>query len=238
MTQLKIVSWNIWGGKNLPEIINVLKKENADIVCLQEVLAEEDGGNNNAEVIALTLGYEWRYQSTTLLTPSVSYLLKEQGIEDNKQWGNAILSKYPVLRHDVHTLSENHKRIALEAIVNIAGSDIHIISTHLAHTNHSPSEIQINQAENLLKISTKEFSIIAGDFNSTPETEVFQKMEEAMVNTQNTYSNNSYTYTSNSSGVKSVIDYIFCTKGGGVISSGVVNSKASDHLPIYSIIEI
>lgn len=238
MTQLKVISWNIWGGKNLSEIIELLKKESADIICLQEVLADENESNSNAEIIAQALGLEWSYQPSTLLSPQISYLLKEQKIQTSRQWGNAILSKYHIEQHRVHTLSESHKRIALEIVVNITGNDIHFFSTHLVHTNYSPIEIQINQTKNLLNILPDKLSVVCGDFNSKPETDVIRLMEERMTNTQRPYSNGAYTYTSNSTGAKSVVDYIFCTENIKVISSGAIESDASDHLPIHAIIEL
>lgn len=235
MTQLKVLSWNIWGGKNITEIIETLKKADADIVGLQEVLENEDGSNNNAQTIAEALGYDWVYETTTLLTPSMSHLLKEHGIEKNMAWGNAILSKCKIINNKSYILSETHKRIAIEATVKVDDKFLHAISTHLMYAHFQPSEIQTIQVKNLLKIIPEERSIVIGDFNATPETDVIKSMEKVMPDSGNDVG---HTYTSTSSGEKYKLDYIFKTKDIKIVSSGTIESKASDHLPIYSIIEM
>jgi endonuclease/exonuclease/phosphatase family metal-dependent hydrolase len=230
MSQLKIVSWNIWGGKNLPEIIDCLKKENPDVIGLQEVLQDEGGGNNHAKTIAEALGYTYVYETTTLLLPLISHLLKELDIEKNMEWGNAILSKYKITDHNVHVLSDSRKRVALEATIKFENKDLHFFSTHLVYAPIQPNEVQAVQAENLLKILPKENAIVVGDFNATPDSEVIQHVNKVMLDTES----DSTKFTSE--GKK--IDYIFSTTDIKTISSGTIVSQASDHLPVYSIIEM
>lgn len=243
MPQLKIVSWNIFGGKNLIQIIELLRDVNADIIGLQEVLQNEGGGNNVANIIADALGYECVYETTALLTATASELLKENGIEKNMEWGNAILSKYPIINNKSYILSESHKRIALEATIKIENKNLYFFSTHLVHTHLQPSEIQVAQIENLLKVVPKKHSIIMGDFNATPESEAIQKMKKVMINTERDTSKFTWSVQSNgcricgSIGIKYRLDYIFSTKDIRTVSSGTMDSKASDHLLIYSIIE-
>lgn len=55
---VKLLSWNIWGGQYLPEIVDFLKKEKADIIALQEVIEDLNGANNVAKIIAQKLRYE------------------------------------------------------------------------------------------------------------------------------------------------------------------------------------
>lgn len=52
MAKVKVVSWNIWGGQHLPEILDFLLEFKPDIICLQEVIQDLDGKNNTAETIA------------------------------------------------------------------------------------------------------------------------------------------------------------------------------------------
>lgn len=237
MTRLKIVSWNIWGGKNLSEIIEVLKEIDADIIGLQEVLESETGTNNNAKAIADALGYEYVYTPTTLLTPSVSHLLKEIKVEENMQWGNAILSKHAIKNSVVHILSETKKRTALEAIITIEDRGFHFFSTHLAYVDKFSSEIQLTQTENLLKTIPAEFAIVVGDFNAIPQTKVIEKMKEVLTDAWSKGTEAPHTHTSTETGIESTIDYIFTTKDIRVLSAGVIKSRASDHFPVYGIIE-
>ena len=228
--QLKIVSWNIWGGRKLPEIIQCLSEANPDIIGLQEVLQDEGGANNSAKAIADALGYTYIYETTTLLIPSISHLLEKHGIDKNMEWGNAIVSRYPISDRNVHVLSGDRKRTALEGTVTVEGKSLHIFSTHLVYAPAQPSEIQAAQAQNLLKVVPKESGLVMGDFNATPDSKIIEDMASAMVNTEGDPAK----YTAD--GKK--IDYIFSTADIKTLSSGTLDSQASDHLPVYAIIEI
>jgi len=54
--KIKVLSWNIWCGTYLEEVIKFLKKADADIIALQEVSIDERG--NLSEIIAKRLGYK------------------------------------------------------------------------------------------------------------------------------------------------------------------------------------
>lgn len=226
MSQLKIISWNIWGGKNLKGIISCLKETSADIIALQEVLEDEDGQNNNAEEIAKELGYNWVFTNTKTLTPSISYLLQKHNINSNKHWGNAILSKHPIIESSSYTLSENNSRTAVKITFEFQDNKIDVFSTHLVHAAHS-TEARVEQVENLLKLLSDNSTIVAGDFNDVSESETITKMKEKMKHSEDGFPTNK----------DKKIDYIFTTKNINITNSGVIKSEASDHLPIYAIIE-
>lgn len=228
--QLKIVSWNIFGGKKLPEIIQCLSEAKPDIIGLQEVMQDEGGANNSAKAIADALGYTYIYETTTLLIPSISHLLEKHNIETPMEWGNAILSKYPISDSNVHVLSGDRKRTALEGTVKIGDKDLHVFSTHIVYASVQPSEIQATQAQNLLKVLPKEHGLVMGDFNMTPDSKIIADISSVMVNTEKDPSK----HTSDNK----KIDYIFSTADIKILSNGTLDSQASDHLPIYTIIEI
>src|SRR4051812_3089420 len=54
-SSLKIVSYNIWFNKNLDQVTEVLKKESADVILLQEVDQDPRTKLNAAESIAQAL---------------------------------------------------------------------------------------------------------------------------------------------------------------------------------------
>jgi endonuclease/exonuclease/phosphatase family metal-dependent hydrolase len=228
--QLKIVSWNIWGGIHLPEIITCLKEANPDIIGLQEVLQDEGGANNSAKAIADAFGYTYIYETTTILIPSISHLLEEHKIEKNMEWGNAIISRYPILHSDVHVLSQERKRVALEATIKVDDTELRVFSTHLVFAPVQPSMTLETQSRNLLEVLPKEHGLVMGDFNTTPDSEIIQNMCKVMTNTESDPSKIT------ADGKK--IDYIFSTADIKVLGSGTLTSTASDHLPVYAIIEI
>lgn len=229
MTSLKVVSWNIWGGQKLPEIIEQLKAMQPDVIGLQEVLQDEAGGNNNAKDIAEALGYSYIYETTTLLIPSISKLLEEHHIEKNMEWGNAIVSKYPIQSHAVHVLSQDRKRTAIEAVISVHGTELHVISTHLVYAPEDASELHTHQIQSLLKIVPTERGIVMGDFNADPKTESIQSIGTILIDSNQGS-------TEPTSGTDR-LDYIFHTNDLKATESGVTPSGASDHSPIYAVIE-
>ncbi len=74
----------------------------------------------------------------------------------SEEMGNAVFSKYPITQSKIHTLSEEKKRIAIQADINVSGTTLHIFSVHLVHTHQQPSAVQDLQAENLITILPKE----------------------------------------------------------------------------------
>ena len=230
--RLKVASWNIFGGRDVPGVIRALKSIDADIIGLQEVLTDEDGSNNDAQTIADALGYSWLYAPTELLTPSASYVLTQLGIGKNKWWGNALLSRYPMSGKQVHLLSEVRKRIALEASVAVGGTSLRVFSTHLVHGGAPTALVRLAQAERLLAAVPPSRAIVMGDFNATPESEAVRKMAEVMRHTDEDLVR--YTRVAH----HERLDYIFTTRDIQSVETGVVDSDASDHLPIYAVIEL
>lgn len=228
---VKIASWNIFGGRDLPGVTACLKKLDADIIGLQEVLQEEDGSGNDAQKIAEALGYEWLYEPARVLDPSTSYVLRELGIERNMGWGNAIVSRYPMAGKTVHILSEERKRIALEATVDVGGESLHIFSTHLVHGGAPAAPVRLAQVEQLLAVVPASRSIVMGDFNATPESEVIRKIGEVMQHVDGKLARPTRTVHDER------LDYLFTTRDIKAVESGIIDSNASDHLPIYAIVE-
>ena len=223
-----VVSWNINGGMDLAGIIACLKEVNADIIGLQEVLQEEDGSNNIAEQIVKTLDYSWAYATTKTLDPSLSFLLKEHKITRHMEWGNAILSKFPITGREVYILSEHRSRTALAANIRLNDKKLTVISTHLAHREHDDA-IRDIQIDTLIKATQEEYTIVAGDFNALPTSAAIRKMRRKFLDvTEN---------SSATSGLRK-IDYIFTSKEIKCIESGVIHSDASDHLPAYAVLNI
>jgi len=231
---MKIVSWNIWGGKYMDEILSFLKDADADVIALQEVIQEIDGTGNIAEKIANELGYEWAYFTTERFP--ISFL--EQRDEREIDWGNAVLSRYKIRDMRVHVLSEEEPRTAIETVLDIDGKPFHFFSTHLFHTHQKPSDLQVLQAKNLLKVIPEERAIVAGDFNALPDDETIKTMNGALVSADRGNRTPSWSVypegcrVCRPEGVIYRLDYIFGTKDIQFDSFFVEQSKGADHLPI------
>src|SRR6266480_1308494 len=124
---IKVLSWNIWKGKHLKEVIEFLKTTKADVIGLQEVV-----GETTAQKIANQLGYEYTY--FTAFTTNRHETIFDLGI--------SILSKYPIKHATCHFLStmdayeqnaQTEPRIAVEAEIEINGILLHVFTVHLAY---------------------------------------------------------------------------------------------------------
>ncbi len=238
--QIKVVSWNIWQGYHLKEVISFLTKSNADVIGLQEVI--EKDGTNIAAVIAKELSYECAYHraidKTRLGFPQ----------------GNAILSKYPIEKSIPHMLSdmsfykdtaETEPRLAVEAKINIKDKLLTVFTVHLAYSHKfQNSEMRNLQVDNLIKLLSDTRTVLIGDFNSHPDSSYMAKLSDVMVNTDKDLTTPTWTiYPFDYEGFKETelrhrLDYIFVSKDIKVDSFKVEDSKGSDHLPISSIIEM
>jgi len=225
--KIKILSWNIWNGKYLSEIIEYLKTANADIIGLQEVVQNLDGSNNIAQVIAEKLSYEWTFAKTRTYTEGDRVF----------DWGNAILSKHKIVSSKTHILSSEEARTALQADIQINKTLLHVFSTHLLHTHQKPSKIQELQADTLAKLLPKDHTIVMGDFNATPNSIAVKHIDNILENTDRILLPTWSVYEEGCPGCKPQgiyckLDYIFVTKDIPFDSFMVGQTKGSDHLPI------
>ncbi len=230
--KIKILSWNIWKGQHLEKVINLLEKTKADVLGLQEIKVQ--GNENLAEIIAKRLGYEFIYCKAYTTDRHVpTYDL-----------GNAILSKFPIQNHQCILLSgiEHYKkeegsktepRGAAIAEINIGGRIIKFISTHLAFSIEcKPVEIRDIQLDNLLKVIDDKNSVLMGDFNSVPESDVVAKLSKRIKNTDPKMKKLSWVNYRESEKRKYRIDYIFTTPDLKTEHFQILETDASDHYPL------
>src|SRR3989344_9062781 len=151
--QLKVLSWNIWGGKHLKEVMAFLKTADADTIALQEVI--EDKGGNTALTIANELGYECVYALEMHMSSRWTGPPREK--EEIIKFGNAILTKHKIVSSKMHELSANEKRETEQADIQIGDVILRSFSIHLKHdhpqlSNPKALALQNEQADNLVKV--------------------------------------------------------------------------------------
>ncbi len=223
--QIKLLSWNIWHGKHLDDVIAFLKTQNADIIALQEVVKYDDQ-EDTATQIAKSLGYSYIYYKafyTERHTP-------------HYEMGNAILSRFPIQTSQCHFLSTmkeyqgnaaTEPRIAVEATIE----GIKVFSVHLAYSeNWKSSEMRMQQIEKLSPLLQNDRTVLMGDMNGGADLPEIQKISEILKNADA----NPITPTHR----EHRIDHIFVSTDINVKNFEILDSKASDHLPITAILEI
>lgn len=224
ITDLKILSWNVWYDGQFDEISRFLTACNADILGLQEIVPDDP----TRDIIGFLKNMGYEYEVAPVRTIK----------KDGRTMSNAIFSKYPILNKEIYLLSDTDNRNALRADIKIGEKILHVFSTHLLHTHQQPSETQELQVKNLLKILPKENTILMGDFNATTESVAIQKIKEIMVDSNSlaTPTLNPIFFDCSKCDPKVMshtrLDYIFTSKDIKTNSFSVYDAKGSDHLPI------
>ncbi len=231
---MKIVSWNIWKGKYFKQIIMDLKKLDADIIGLQEVkVYEENNKNQNiAEMISRKLNYQYIYCksfTTDRHTPSFEI-------------GNAILSRYPIISSKCHILStlkeykgsaETEPRTAVEIKIKFSTKELTVFNTHLGYSSDlSDTLLQKEQIHKLINVLPNKTTVLMGDFNALPQSEIIRKIEEKMANTDDILQ--TPTRIEEKEGLRKEvrIDYIFTSKDMTFSNFQIHETSASDHRPL------
>lgn len=162
---LTLVTFNIWHNQGdwparLPLLIAAIRAVNPDVIALQEVLEDAAVGlPNQARTIADALGgYETHFVSTDA-----------EGAP--RRYGNAILSRLPVLAHDWRTLEPlDDYRTAVRARVEVEGRRVDIVNTHLAWQADAQA-VRARQLADLMAWAPQDGTplIVTGDFNAVQE---------------------------------------------------------------------
>jgi endonuclease/exonuclease/phosphatase family metal-dependent hydrolase len=221
---LTIVSYNIWFGEDIDqalfEIVEIDSQNKLDIVLLQEM--DEVG----TERIAREL--------------KMNYVYFPAAIEPtyDKNFGNAILSRWPII--DSQKLILPHKsfsnrmnRIATRATIEIAGDNILVYSLHTESIFSLPRYRKEQYTTVLDDINLEDkHVIIGGDFNSFTQAAV-KELEDTFIQSGFVRASKDTGSSVVKFGIELSSDHIF-TKGFIVEKAGKLEgATASDHLPIW-----
>lgn len=225
---LTVVSYNIWFGLNTEQALLELKaihsQKELDIILLQEV--DEVG----VEQIARGLRMNYVYYPAAV---EPTY---------DKNFGNAVLSRWPIL--DSHKLILPHKsfsnrmnRTATSATIRAHGTNILAYSTHTESIFTLPQFREDQYRAILEDLGHEDKIIIGGDFNSFTKSGV-KEIENAYAQAGFTRASMGSGHTVIKYGVEVTTDHIF-TKGFVVEKAGTLaGAAASDHLPIWVTLQL
>ena len=225
---IRIVTWNIKYGDEIETAIRELTETpelaDADVLLLQEMHAP------GVEAMAEQLGYNYVYYPASIHT------------RHSKDFGNAVLSKWPINSSEKLLLPNanprtGQRRIAVRGSLDIVGNPVDVYSVHTETLWMGPEQ-RAQQIDRLADASESErdpfeMAAVGGDFNTmTPQsrknvTERFADagFEPALTGTDATFS---------VAGVGATADNIFI-RGMDVEASGVwPETEASDHYPVWA----
>lgn len=245
---LKVITFNIRSFEpdfDTKPYAKLLQEENADFICLNEVenrssRQQKDGKFRDVvEELAQHLhmfglfGYSYNLSNKQGAYPEENYKYSM-----NELYGNAILSKYPIM--NVTTLqlprpagSADQRGAVAADILLPSGKTVRVVSTHLDHVGG-----QLEQAESLVsdKITSSTIpTLLTGDMNARIGSDVLEKF----LTVYDRMDNNSGTYLDM---IK--IDFILGSKGKWDLQSCRVLDRyyegieLSDHNPVVSVVKL
>jgi len=212
---------------SLEELAEFIKKENPDIVALQEVdvnttrtRAPHQNGKNFISELAFRTGMLSIYGKT------IPYA--------GGYYGIGILSKYPFTssKRVLLPMPEGAKeqRAVLISEIELSGKQaITFACTHLDYTTSEVRQAQVKFINSIL-LQGDNPTILCGDFNAKPDS------KEINIDMKDWLQAASPDYTIPAKAPKSKIDYIFCYPKNMWTVGDAYTPKVqlSDHLPIIS----
>ncbi|MDO8609345.1 MAG: endonuclease/exonuclease/phosphatase family protein [bacterium] len=240
--QIKLLQWNILYKEKIENTVKLLKDINPDIFCLQEL-----GINCNynptvksiPEYIANQLGVNYHYSFYSKADKSEMVAI-----------ANGVFSKFPILHKDSFftqkpgknpkSFSDEGKTYA-EVDIKINESMLTVATAHLSYTHKfivtDKKKAEVDNLLNHIK-NKKEKYIFTGDLNSTPDSYIVSELSRYFVHAGPSYKEPTWTtklfdYQGfREDKLRWRLDYVFTSKEIRIISSEIIKTNFSDHLPI------
>ena len=235
---LKVMTYNIAGAaastgvRSLPDLAEVIKKANPDLVAIQEVDAFTTRNGKDVHLardLAALCGMDYWFFAKAMNFYGGEY-------------GDAVLSKFPIKESEAYTLTGDWEgqdietRSAARITVEVGGRDICFISTHLDHTDNGWRIIQANELIEIVKGLDMPV-IMGGDMNCTPTSDPMKTLYQELESPCKTNSCLG-TYV----GSKNAIDHLLYRSNDVLTLSeyGVYfwADKESAHYPVGAIFEV
>jgi endonuclease/exonuclease/phosphatase family metal-dependent hydrolase len=231
-TSVRVMDYNLHDAVNTdgnvdPEALaQAIEQSGADIVGLQEISRGwlVWGGMDMLTWLSqrLDMPYVW-------------------GPTADEQWGNVILSRYPITKVDVYDLPPEDVLLLrgfIWAEIDIDGTPLTFIDTHYSERDDQ-DEIRAIQSSAILSTwNNQPATVIMGDLNSLPESRAIALILEAGFIDISREIGQQPTFTYSSFHPDHQIDYIFVTPDLGFSDFVILDTQASDHLPLATTIEL
>lgn len=229
---LRVLCYNIHHGEgtdgkvDLPRLAKVIRDADPDFVALQEVdrKTKRTGGVDQTAELARLTGLHAKFGK------AIDY--------EGGEYGQAILSRFPLGATTIHTLPgepAREQRIAFEVRATVDGRELAFVTTHLHHLEAGLRERQAAKLNELFA-AAKVPVILAGDLNATPDSKVAELLGANW--TIATADPQLLTYPA--AKPTKQIDYVLFRPSAAfrpVSATVIAEAVASDHRPVLAILE-
>lgn len=234
---MKILQLNIWGGRLGKQIVDLLNRERADVVCLQEVI-EVPGSESflfeNLDEIRHKADY-----AHCFFHPQFGYKLMNRRAKS----GLAILSNIPFAETDAiftrlayvddfDVLDTDYNVRSLQrATIPWNGTMLHVLNHHGHHIpDHKNGDDETMRQCGMIVDYIKKLDgpvVLCGDFNLAPESESLRQVNDVLVNLAK--ERGILTTRTPLTHKTEVCDYIFTSPEIEIAEFQVLDDIASDH---------
>jgi endonuclease/exonuclease/phosphatase family metal-dependent hydrolase len=159
------------GRHDLGRLASLLAATGADVICLQEVdrhYGARSEGVDQALLLSRALDMQLAWG------PAID----RPGTPERRQYGNALLSRLPILASDVHPLpGDGEPRSALRTRVELGGGALWVTTTHLSSRSAGERAAQAAAVAGL-HTGPAEVGVVVGDLNAdagAPELDVLRE---------------------------------------------------------------
>jgi endonuclease/exonuclease/phosphatase family metal-dependent hydrolase len=226
---VRVMTYNLHNGFDtggrlgVEAMARVIEEQRPDIVALQEV---SRGWVINGSVDMLT------WLSQRLDMPYV------YGPTADLLWGNAILSRYPILESEAVDLPPATlllRRGFIRARIDLGnGQHLDVINTHFHHVGGA-GDIRLGQAQSILDFwRGQEKTVIMGDLNAVPGDSEIELLRQARLADALDLAAVTPGFTYPAADPSLRIDFIWVSPDLSVADVTIPSSTASDHLSIVA----
>jgi endonuclease/exonuclease/phosphatase family metal-dependent hydrolase len=231
---LTVLSFNIHHGAgedgvfDLDRVADEIRRTRAEVIGLQEVdrhYGERSAWTDQPAELAERLGMHVVYGANLDLEPPAAG-------QPRRQYGTAILSRYPILDWQNTFLPKGipaeEQRGLLEAVVNVRGVHVRVMNTHLQHNSADSRLLQAKVVADAV-VAAKEPVVLTGDLNAVPTAPEITTLTAHLRD-----GGNAFTYPADVPTAR--IDYVLTN--GLPLYSKVLPTAASDHRPVLTALAV
>lgn len=226
---------------NLRRIAEEIERSGADVIGLQEVdrFLPRSGAVDQPAQLARWLGMEFCYSAsedrhnTTNLAAYIRGYDAETGRDG--QYGNALLSRFPITRHQRHYLaSDRERRSLLQAEIAVDGHSVTVCTTHLG----LDQEERTKQVETITQALEDETGpvVLMGDFNMRPDNPLLRSLSPELHKVPLREAVTTFIGPQSEKAENGIveIDHIFISGAAHSNSAWTQPTTASDHHPVLA----
>lgn len=244
-SEIRVMSYNIHHGASGSDVLDLeriareIEAGGAQIIGLQEVDRHWSSRSNyedQAAWLAARLDMHYAYAANLDLAP-------EAGRTDRRQYGTAVLSKFPILSSENHLLTNiqyaekpTEQRGLLETVINVAGTHVSFYNTHLDHRRSEQRQLQVKEILGITSESNRP-AVLVGDLNATPQSTEMQQLMASFTDVFAALGQDG-DYTMPVENPDRRIDYILARGEIEPRKAEVIQTAASDHLPVIADISV